>query len=209
MPRWLALLLIGVALGAGGVLFLQTNYGPQRLTIEQSEQLHIELNAANLERQRLHAQLEEATQQRDANKTTNEKLASDLAQAEQKIDGLSKELALFQDAMPPDPRGGPIGVRSASFNKLPGQLNYQVLVMRDNGQGSPFQGALLFVVEGRYGNGHIDTVTSQPLPINLDRYDRAEGNLPLPEGFQPRLVVIKVLDTTQKQQAMRIYHLRD
>ena len=25
------------------VLFLQTNYGPQRLTVEQSEQLHTEL----------------------------------------------------------------------------------------------------------------------------------------------------------------------
>ena len=102
MPRWLVLLLVGIGLGAGGVLFLQTNYGPQRLTVEQSEQLHSELSAANLERQRLQSQLEETTQQRDANKTGHEKLTSDLAEARSKIDALNKELVLFQDAMPPD-----------------------------------------------------------------------------------------------------------
>ena len=84
------------------MLFLQTNYGPQRLTVEQSEQLHSELSAANLERQRLQSQLEETTQQRDANKTGHEKLTSDLAEARSKIDALNKELVLFQDAMPPD-----------------------------------------------------------------------------------------------------------
>ena len=102
MPRWLVLLLVGIGLSAGGVLFLQTNYGPQRLTVEQSEQLHSELSAANLERQRLQSQLEETTQQRDANKTGHEKLTSDLAEARSKIDALNKELVLFQDAMPPD-----------------------------------------------------------------------------------------------------------
>ena len=77
-------------------------HGPQRLTVEQSEQLHSELSAANLERQRLQSQLEETTQQRDANKTGHEKLTSDLAEARSKIDALNKELVLFQDAMPPD-----------------------------------------------------------------------------------------------------------
>lgn len=47
MPRGLVLLLMGIALGAGGLLFLQTNYGQQRLTVQQSEQLYSELNAAN------------------------------------------------------------------------------------------------------------------------------------------------------------------
>lgn len=102
MPRWLVLLLVGIALGAGGVLFLQTNYGPQRLTVEQSEQLHTELSAANLERQRLQTQLDEAIGQRDANKSTHEQLTTDLAQARTRIDTLNQELLLFQDAMPPD-----------------------------------------------------------------------------------------------------------
>lgn len=94
LPRWLVLLLIGIGLGAGGVLFLQANYGPQRLTVEQSEQLHTELSAANVERQRLQSQLDEAITQRDNNKSTHEQLTADLAQARSRIEALNQELAL-------------------------------------------------------------------------------------------------------------------
>lgn len=167
MPRWLVLLLVGIGLGAGGVLFLQTNYGPQRLTVEQSEQLHSELSAANLERQRLQSQLEETTQQRDANKTGHEKLTSDLAEARSKIDALNKELVLFQDAMPPDPRGGNLGIRSATFKRAPGLLDFQVLVMREERQGAPFKGTLTFSIDGSYPNGRVATITPEGPTLNV------------------------------------------
>lgn len=66
LPRGLGLLLIGIALGAGGVLFLQTNYGPPRLSTEQSEQVRSELNAATLERQRLQTQIDDLQRQLEA-----------------------------------------------------------------------------------------------------------------------------------------------
>ncbi|AUT46112.1 DUF6776 family protein [Achromobacter sp. AONIH1] len=209
MPRWLVLLLVGIGLGAGGVLFLQTNYGPQRLTVEQSEQLHSELSAANLERQRLQSQLEETTQQRDANKTGHEKLTSDLAEARSKIDALNKELVLFQDAMPPDPRGGNLGIRSATFKRAPGLLDFQVLVMREERQGAPFKGTLTFSIDGSYPNGRVATITPEGPTLNVDRYDYALGQLKLPEGFTPKVVVLRVMDGAQKQQAMRIYYVRN
>jgi cell division protein FtsL len=209
MPRWLVLLLAGIVLGAGGVLFLQTNYGPQRLTVEQSEQLHGELSAANIDRQRLQGQLEEITQQRDAARSTHEKLTADLAQARLQIQGLGKDLALFQDAVPPDPRGGPIGIRSATLGRQPGQLTYQVLVMRDKDTtGVPFKGTLAFAIEGRYPNGRTGTITPDGLPVEVDRFDNLSGTLQLPDGFMARGVTIKVLDSAQKQQAMRIYYVK-
>lgn len=63
LPRWLVLLGIGIAAGAGGVVFLQTNYGPPHLSTEQSEQVRSELNAATLERQRLQAQIDDLQRQ--------------------------------------------------------------------------------------------------------------------------------------------------
>jgi cell division protein FtsB len=63
LPRWLVLLGIGIAVGAGGVVFLQTNYGPPHLSTEQSEQVRSELNAATLERQRLQAQIDDLQRQ--------------------------------------------------------------------------------------------------------------------------------------------------
>ena len=208
MPRWLVLLLVGIGLRRRRA-FLQTNYGPQRLTVEQSEQLHSELSAANLERQRLQSQLEETTQQRDANKTGHEKLTSDLAEARSKIDALNKELVLFQDAMPPDPRGGNLGIRSATFKRAPGLLDFQVLVMREERQGAPFKGTLTFSIDGSYPNGRVATITPEGPTLSVDRYDYALGQLKLPEGFTPKVVVLRVMDGAQKQQAMRIYYVRN
>jgi len=68
LPRWLVLLCIGVAAGAGGVVFLQTNYGPPHLSTEQSEQVRSELNAATLERQRLQAQIDDLQRQLEASR---------------------------------------------------------------------------------------------------------------------------------------------
>lgn len=68
LPRGLGLLCIGIVLGAGGVLFLQTNYGPPRLSTEQSEQVRSELNAATLERQRLQDQIDDLQHQLQASR---------------------------------------------------------------------------------------------------------------------------------------------
>lgn len=209
MPRWLVLLLTGVALGAGGLLFLQTNYGPQRLTFEQSEQLHTELNAANQDRQQLQSQLAQATEQRDSSVSGHASLSAELTEAKAKVESLSKELQLFQDAMPPDPRGGPVGIRSGVLKRQPGQLNYQILVMRDAGQGQALNGAMTFTIEGTYPNGRVATITPEPIPMTLDRYNMAHGKLALPDGFSPRIATIRVLDGAQRQHAMRIFYVRD
>ena len=169
------------------MLFLQTNYGPQRLTVEQSEQLHSELSAANLERQRLQSQLEETTQQRDANKTGHEKLTSDLAEARSKIDALNKELVLFQDAMPPDRAAATWASARPRSSARPGLLDFQVLVMREERQGAPFKGTLTFSIDGSYPNGRVATITPEGPTLNVDRYDYALGQLLLPEGFTPKV----------------------
>ncbi len=63
IPRWLVLMVSGVIVGAGGLLFLQTSYGPTRLTAEQSQQLQYDLNSANLEKQRLQSELNQQGRQ--------------------------------------------------------------------------------------------------------------------------------------------------
>src|SRR5690554_4551219 len=95
IPRWLVLLLTGIVLGAGGLLFLQKSYGPTRLTVEQSEQLHYDLNSANLDKQRLQSQLNQQTRDLQDAQARIKKLEAEVQQRSAEIDRLSSDVALF------------------------------------------------------------------------------------------------------------------
>jgi len=207
MPRWLVLLCFGVVLGAGGVLFLQANYGPQRLTVEASETLQSDLNRANVDRQQLQTALSEAERERDAALAGREQAEKTTAQARESVQTMQRDMSLFQDAIPPDPRGGPIGVRAADWTREPGKLGYKVLVMQDENRNA-FKGSVQLVVEGRYNNGRTNTITMEPVPVTMERYVQVSGEAETPAGFTPRQVTIRVLDDAQRQQAIRIYNVR-
>jgi len=205
MPRWVVLLLFGVVLGAGGLLFLQTSYGPKRLTVLESQQLASELNGVTLERQRLNSQLEETRHELETERAQRQRLESELAQARAALEPLQREVELFADAMPADPRGGPLGISAASFANREGGLAYHVLLMRDPPWEDTYQGIVQFTVEGRYASGRTQTVTLDPLPVSMQRYEHLRGSVALPEGFSARRVTVRVFDPDGKRQrAMRI-----
>jgi hypothetical protein len=208
IPRWLVLMLTGVVLGAGGLLFLQKSYGPTRLTVEQSEQLHYDLNSANMDKQRLQSQLSqqsrELTELRNNLRTQTEKLKV----AQEQVSKLTTDLQLFADAMPADPRGTSPGIRAASFTGKAGQLDYQILVMQDNDKVRDFSGDVELVVAGRYANGKSGNIDLPPFPIQLQQYTHAHGSTPLPEGFTPRQVTIKITENgSKKLSATRTLHV--
>src|SRR5690625_4132857 len=105
IPRWLVLMLVGVIIGVGGVLFVQESYGPARLTVEESERLHFDLNAATSEVQRLQTELGQVKRELAENKATVEEQASKIEQHDAIVSGLEKDILLFAETAPEDPRG--------------------------------------------------------------------------------------------------------
>ena len=55
MPRWLVLLLTGIAIGAAGVIVVQERYLPPRLSATESTELHQSFEQADKDRTRLKA----------------------------------------------------------------------------------------------------------------------------------------------------------
>ena len=53
VPRWLVLLLLGIAVGIAGVLLVQERYLPPRLSADASAKLQRDYEQADAERQRL------------------------------------------------------------------------------------------------------------------------------------------------------------
>lgn len=207
-PRWLMLMLTGIVLGAGGLLFLQTSYGPQRLTVEQSEQLNFDLNSANLEKQRLQSQLNQQSHQLKETQAKLEEQANQLQRMQASVAPLQEDIRRFAQAMPPDPRGTSPGIRAASFRHADGNLQYQLLIMQDDPKAKPFEGQAEFVVAGRYPNGRTANIELEGFPLSVDYYAHLDGSLELPASFIPRQVTIKVLQgDTRRQVATRILNV--
>jgi hypothetical protein len=204
IPRWLVLMFTGVVLGSGGLLFLQKSYGPIRLTVEQSEQLHYDLNSVNMDKQRLQSQLNQQTRDLTETRANLQAQATELKKAKEEAAKLTADLQLFVDAMPPDPRGTSPGIRAASFEAKDGQLDYLILVMQDEGKTDTFTGQAELTVAGRYPNGKSGHVDLPAFKVELQRYTHLGGGLPLPEGFTPRQVTIKIMrDGSEKTVATR------
>jgi hypothetical protein len=192
IPRWLVLMLTGVVLGAGGLLFLQKSYGPPRLTVEQSEQLHYDLNSANMDKQRLQSELTQHTHDLSTAKATLAAQDKDLTQARAEVESLRKDIQILIDAVPPDPRGTSPGIRAASFRNRDGQLVYEVLLMQSESKPQHFAGIADMTVAGSYSNGRSANIDLDPVSVSLDRYTQLEGQAELPQGFRPRQVTVKI-----------------
>ncbi|MFA7668207.1 MAG: hypothetical protein WCX93_02550 [Burkholderiaceae bacterium] len=205
IPRWLVLLLTGVVLGAGGLLFLQKSYGPTRLTVEQSEQLHYDLNSANMDKQRLQTLVNQHTQELKEARTRIQSQDTELQRRQAEIDKLGSDISLFAASAPGDPRDTSPGIRAVSFNYEAGQLDYHILVMQDLGKTERYTGEVTLTAAGRYSNGRNGNVELAPFPVSLERYTHLQGTLEVPEGFTPREVTIQIRpEGSDRVSAMRV-----
>lgn len=194
VPRWLVLILTGIVLGAGGLLFLQKSYGPPRLTAEESERLHQDLNSANIDKQRLQSELNRQTRELEKAQTSLSEQQKRMEDAQVQLQAVEHDLQLLLKDIPPDPRGTSPGIRAAELTSEAGKLNYQILVMQDDSEAATFTGKMTLVVEGRYPNGRTNTVTLDPIDIAVDRYEYVTGTVDLPDNLTGRQVTIRITE---------------
>lgn len=193
LPRWLMLVVLGLALGAGAVLYVQESYLPPRLSGEASARLRESFERADAERQRLQAEVATTADRLRGTLDENKRLASEVAGRGETVQRLRQDLAALVGSLPPDPRNAPVAVRAARFEVRGDSLAYHVVLSRERAGANPFGGVMQLVVAGASGRAD-DTVTLAPVPVSVGLYDTVHGSLPLPQGFKPRQTTIQVLD---------------
>ncbi|MFV0284210.1 MAG: hypothetical protein ACK5JE_10510 [Castellaniella sp.] len=197
IPRWLLLLITGVVLGAGGVLFLQRSYGPQRLTVEQSEQLRTDLNTANLENQRLTVESEKVKAQIKQAQESQKEQATRAEQMSKRAAEMQAGVASLIEAIPPDPRGSSPGIRNADMSVRDDGVDYRILLIQDPPKGQTqapvLRGQIKLIAQGSYPNGNTAYVELVEQPLEMGRYIVIEGRAELPnKAFRPRQVTIQI-----------------
>ena len=193
-PPWLALLVIGTALGVGAVLVVQERYLPPRLSAAESIKLRDDYQAADAERAGLKrdladttARLAKATADRQA---AVDNLAAGTASTQQMRDDMAAVLAV----LPPDPRGGAVQVRAGRFQSNGGSLDYDLILTRAKGGDRPMPAVMQFTVAGNSARGTESTVALKPVAFTLGTHEVTHGSLPLPDGFKPRQTTVTILD---------------
>jgi len=194
VPRWLVLLLLGLAGGAGGVIYLQEEVLPPRLSTGESTELRRTLRESEEERVRLKSQLTTTTQQLQAAQSAQQRATQDLAVARSAVDGLKGDLAALVSALPPDPRGGTVQVRSGRFSAAAGKLDYDVVLTRERAGAKPLDGVMQLVVAGTAAGGRETSVTLKPVALQVGAHEVVRGSAALPDGFKPERTTINVLD---------------
>ena len=203
IPGWLILLISGIAIGSGGLLFLQKNYGPTRLTVEQSEQLQIDLNSANIESQKLTSELNQVNRQLEESQDSLAQRENELEKLKNRLSNIDNELAILIDAIPADPRGSNPGIRAANFSNQDGKLAYKVLVMQEanqeTGKIETFKGTAQVIVTGNYTNGVTSHQDLEPFEFEVDEYTQLSGLLDLPNHYIARQATIKLTREGEKR----------
>lgn len=208
IPRWAVLLLSGIAIGAGGLFYVQEEYLPQRLSPLESRQLQSRVQQLEEERTQFRDSLEQTREQLQKSETEAVTLTTELTSAQARIVSLQQDIALFEEVLPPDPRNGTISVRAARFQRRGGQLDYHVLLTREARSGKNFRGVIEFAVAGTRASGTQATVDLGPVRTDLASYEHLQGRLDLPDGFAPQQVTVRVRETTGGSQlGMRVLNV--
>jgi hypothetical protein len=195
LPRWLVLLLVGLAAGAGGVLYVQANHLPPRLSAEASGRLQTALQAAEAEQQRLTTELATAKRQLAETIAQKEAAATEYSESSSTIERLRRDIAALVAALPPDPRGGSVSVRGGDVSVRGGKLEWELVLSRAApAGGAPLAGVLQLAVTGQTARDVEARVALAPVPLKLGAHEVLRGSAALPEGFRPRQTTIQVLD---------------
>ena len=204
-PGWLLLLLSGIAIGAGGVLYVQERHLPPRLSAAESTRLQDAYAKADTERERLQRELADTSRRLQAALADKKQADAGLESTRAEATKLREELRSVVGLFPTDPRGGAVEVRAGQFEAKGGRLAYGVVLTLERPSATPVAGVMQLVVAGESARGTPTTVSLEPVALSLEGHEVVRGSQPLPEGFRPRQATVQILDRVGgKQLGMRV-----
>jgi hypothetical protein len=208
-PQWLVLLLVGIGLGIGGVIFVQESYLPPRISVAAGEQLRNALAASEAARLKQAADLAETSNRLAASLDERKKIADELADSRAAAGRSQEDLKAIVSALPPDPRGGVVEIRAGRFVATGNSLNYTLVLSHGRASEAALPVSVQYVVSGDAVRGTSTAFTSTAQAASVGSSSIQHGTIALPEGLRPRQVAIHILDRNGgKSLGMRVLEVK-
>lgn len=216
-----AALLVGAGALMGG--FIAQRPGAESAALElRSDRVAQVLVRSEFDTQLLSAQsrLEASQSEVAMERAARAELEKNLSATQIELGRLKDRMAFYEQLLPPGPQGS-IALRAVDLELKEHALSYRVLLMRSGKSGERFTGMLQFVAKGLEAGKEV-TYTLKPLQarpadtaaslteamltdsqsdraaeilrLEFEQFQRSQGLLALPDGFDPKSVTVEVLE---------------
>lgn len=207
---WLAagLLLVGAGVLVGVFLAERPSAEAAALALRNERIVHQQYRSDfDAQLSSLRSKLDQANGELMIERATRSELEKSLAGMQGELGQLKDQLAFFEQLLPPGPQGS-VALRAVDLERQGNALSYRVLLMRSGKPGEKFTGILQFVATGKQGDQEVPSLLlktlqitipgkeaseSEDLKLEFEQFQRSQGLLALPEGFEPAAVTVRVL----------------
>jgi hypothetical protein len=174
--------------------------GLDRGAKEEVARLRAELDGLKEESERAQAIASTADSLLKAERAAQERLATQLKQAEAENLSLKADLGFFERLLPVagSAAGQALVVRGFQAEAAaPGQLRYQLLVMQNGRAPQAFEGRYEITATGQLGDQPwTGGLPGGALPLQVKQYARVEGRIDHPPGAVVKTVQVRVLSAS-------------
>jgi hypothetical protein len=170
--------------------------GLEHHSTEEVGRLRAQVEAQREQIERLQVIANTADSLLKADQAAQEKLATQLKQAEADNLALKADLGFFERLLPV--AGAPDGLAVRGFQAeavAPGQVRYQLLVMQNGRPSGPFEGRYELTMSGLLdGHPWSAGLPGGAQPLQVKQYARVEGRLEHPPGAVVKTIQVRVLN---------------
>jgi len=219
---WFAAALLLVGVGALMGAFIAQRPGAESAALQlRSDRLAQAAARSEFELQLQAAQsrIEQAQGEAVIERAARLELEKNLSVSQSDLGKLKDQLAFYEQLLPPGPQGA-IDLRAVDIALQGRALSYRVLLMRSGKPGERFNGRLEFIASGlendkdttyvlsplqsgipANASGPVlpaQTASKDPfadlLKLDFEQFQRSQGMLALPAGFDAQAVTVRVLE---------------
>lgn len=199
-----------ILLGIAGYLFFVQAGGRN---IGETAELQQAVSDLKQKNQALREQLAKAVRSSEIDTSAGKELMTTLALREKELLDLREELNFYKSMVESGKTGGPSTISIRSFVVKPTDaersFHYKLALARVDGKGKPVKGQVQLRLQGRKDGDSVtlewrDISSGSSMPkFRFQFFQRLEGALVLPEGFEPEHILVKVTPNGKKQQSVQ------
>ena len=209
-------LFAALVMGVGFVLGRQAAFSGAGIDPQRHRAQAEALEVAQAEQAELSRQLGVVTARHELDRAALELVRQELAGQKEQIAGLEEGIRFYRSLMAPGEIAQGFSLRKIELvsREEPGRYGFRIVVQQEARKHTPLQGELFAEVSGQqageprtYPLAELSAdLESTILPLRFRYFQSIEGDLVLPEGFEPQAVsVVATLSSPSKAEAREQY----